>query len=553
MIFHVLGPLEVHTSTGAVLELGTRKSGTVLGVLLLHHNAWVRTDELVAATWQEQAVPASAEANVKTYVSQLRRELPGDNRIEAKPGAYRLRVAPGELDADRARELAVLVRDAIAQGDNAAASGLLHEALSLWRGRPFDGIRLDAALGAADRLDELRRDLEESLAAVALATGDCPAAITALRSLTTKDPLREGAWAMLVRALLAAGRRGEAVAAYRAARTVLADELGVEPGPELAGALADGTAGTARREMPKDTAAFEGRQREVAVLRQVPGGSTVVVDGMSGVGKTALAVHAAHQLDFPDGQLFVGLRAGAVSPADALARLLRGIGVDTVPSDVDERAALWRSELSKRQVLIVLDDAGDDRQVLPLLPGESESLVLVTTRNRGWRLPGEVRIELAPLCGAESFALLRRLAGDRVRNSCRSTAAVVRACGGLPGALLAAAARLQSRPLWTVAELAAWLAGDPDRLLDGIASSYLSLDPRTQLAFRSLGALPAEFDGVLAAHHLGVPPPEACALLEELVDHHLLDTPAAGRYRSHPLVQACSRRVGPAAARVHAA
>lgn len=547
MIFHVLGPIEVHSSTGAVLELGARKSGTVLGVLLLHPNAWVRTDELVAATWQEPAVPVSAEANLKTYVSQLRRELPPD-RIEARPGAYRLRVGPGELDADRAATLATQARDAIARGDHPAAATLIEDALSLWRGRPFEGIGLDEAYSAADRLDELHRDLREILAEVRLATGEGNAAIALLRSLTTQDPLREGAWAMLVRALQAAGRRGEAVAAYRAARTVLADELGIEPGPELAAAL---TAAQPRREMPKDTAVFVGRKPELAALRQVSDGTTVVIDGMSGVGKTTLAVHAAHQLDFPDGQLFVNLRAGALSTADALARLLRGVGVDAIPSDVDERAARWRSELSRRRVLIVLDDAGDDRQVLPLLPGESESLVLVTTRHRGWRLPGELRIALEPLGGKESAALLRHAADDRTESG--ATAGVIRACAGLPSALLTAAARLRSRPLWTMPELASWLAGAPDRLFDGLTTSYLSLDARTQQAFRSLGALPPEFDSPLAAHHLGVPHHDARTLLEELVDQHLLDTPAIGRYRSHPLIRALAQRLAPLSPRVHAA
>lgn len=543
MIFHVLGPLEAHSSTGAVLDLGTRKSGTVLGMLLLHPNAWVRAGELIAATWQEQAVPASAEANLKTYVSQLRRALPsfgGGNRIEGRPGAYRLRVGPGEVDADRAGELAARARDAITRGDHATAAGLLDDALSLWRGRPFEGIELDEAFDAADRLDELHLDLSESLAEVRFATGRRHEAITTLRDVTTRDPLREGAWALLVRALQAAGRHGEAVAAHRAARAVLADELGVEPGPELAGAL---TEAYPRREMPRDIGVFVGREQELLALRQVPGGTPVVIDGMSGVGKTALAVHAAHQLDFPDGQLFVNLRAGAVPVADALGRLLRGVGVAVVPSDVDERAALWRSELARRRVLVVLDDAGDDRQVLPLLPGASESLVVVTTRHRGWRLPGELRIELRPLDSVESAVLLRRVAGVRAE----PVAAVVRACGGLPSALLTAAARLQSRPLWTMRELASWLAGDPGRLLGGLTSSYLSLDARAQWAFRSLGALPPEFDCPLAAHHIGSRPQEVRALLEELVDHHLLDAPAIGRYRSHPLVRELARRVAPVA------
>jgi DNA-binding SARP family transcriptional activator len=544
MIFHVLGPLEAHSSTGAVVDLGTRKAGTVLGVLLLHPNAWVRTEELVSATWQEQAVPAAAKANLKTYVSQLRRALPpfGDgNRIEARPGAYRLRVGRGELDSDRAAELAETARAAISAGDHSTASGLLEDALALWRGRPFEGLALDEACTAAGRLDELRHDIEESLAEVQLASGRRSEAIATLRELTRQDPLREGAWALLVRTLNAAGRRGEAVAAYDGARAVLAAELGVQPGPELAGAF---SAARPRRELPRDVPFLVGRSQELALVRRFPRGALVVIDGMSGVGKTAFAVHAAHRLagDFPDGQLFVNLRAGAVSVGDALARLVRGLGISGVPTDVDELAALWRSEVAGRRVLLVLDDAGDAGQVLPLLPGDGEAAVLITTRQRGWRLPGETRISLEPLCFRESVTLLRQASGRLVGDP----AAVVRACGGLPSALLTAAARFRSRPLWTLDELASWCSA-PGRLLDGLTCSLPGA--AAQRAFRSIGALPPEFDCAAAAHHLGIGRQDAHALLEELVDHHLLDTPAAGRYRSHPLVRELARRAVPAVVR----
>lgn len=549
MIFHVLGPLEAHSSTGAVVDFGTRKAGTVLGVLLLHPNAWVRTDELVRATWPEHAVPAAAKANLKTYVSQLRCVLPpfGDgSRVEARPGAYRLRVGTGELDADRAAELAADARAAIEAGDHLAAAGPLRDALALWRGRPFEGLASDEAFAAAGRLDDLRHDLEESLAEVQLAVGRRSEAIATLRRLTAHDPLREGAWTLLVRTLVAAGRRGEAVAAHRAATAVLADELGVEPGPELTGALTAGTA-RPRREIPRDVPFFVGRAPELALVRQVRSGAPVVIDGMSGVGKTALAVRAAHQLagDFPGGQLFVTLRAGAVSAADALARVLRGLGISGVPADVDERAALWRSELAARRVLLVLDDAGDARQVLPLLPGDEETAVLITTRQRGWRLPGETRISLEPLCRGESEELLRQATGRRAGTA---PTAVVRACGGLPSALLIAAARLLSRPFWTAAELASWCA-DPGRLLGGLTSSSPLLGAAAQRAFRGIAALPPEFDCGQAAQHLGVDRQDARALLEDLVDHHLLDGAATGRYRIHPLVRELARRTVPAGVR----
>lgn len=183
--------------------------------------------------------------------------------------------------------------------------------------------------------------------------------------------------------------------------------------------------------------------------------------------------------------------------------------------------------------------------MLPLLPGDEETAVLITTRQRGWRLPGETRISLEPLGRKDSATLLRQAAGRRAG---AEPTAVVLACGGLPSALLAAAARLLSRPSWTAAELASWCA-DPGRLLDGLTSSASLLGAGAQRAFRSIAVLPPEFDCAQAAHHLGVGRQDARALLEELVDHHLLDTPASGRYRSHPLVRELARRTVPAVVR----
>jgi DNA-binding SARP family transcriptional activator len=529
VLFHVLGPLEARGPEGAVLELGAGKPATVLATLLLHSNAWVRSDQLIEATWHKQVVPASAEANLKTYVSNLRRALP--SRIDSRPGAYRLRVGPGELDAQCVAEQAVVARHALARGAHAAAMPVLEGSLSRWRGKPYEGLAGDAAWAAAERLGELHRELREMLAEAQLALGRPRDAIDTLRVLTTEDPLREGAWTHLVQALEQAGRRSEAVAAYQRARSVLAEELGVEPGPALAEAHRRAIAGSVtkfapRRELPRDVTGFVGRKREIDVLRS---SSIVVIDGMAGAGKTALAVHAAHQLTsrFPDGQFFVDLQASP-EPGEVLGRLLRGIGVVRVPSNMDERAALWRSELTRRRVLLVLDDAVDEHQVSPLLPGDSGSLVVITTRNRGWRLMDSAQISLPPLDDHDSGALFRECVGERF---CVNE--VVRACGGLPGALRAAAARLQSRPLWTGSDLANWIAEEPGCLLGAVTTQ---LTPAEQNAFRALGELPEEFDVRLAARTLGIGTAETRRLLESLVDRHLLDVGV--RYRAHPLVRA---------------
>ncbi|MCO1582055.1 NACHT domain-containing protein [Crossiella sp. SN42] len=546
-IFHILGPVEARDPAGAVLELGARKPVTVLATLLLHPNAWVRVDRLIESTWHEQAVPASAEANLKTYICRLRRLLP--SAIESRPGAYRLLVAPGELDADRVADLAAAARTALAEGAPHRAIALYTEALSAWRGRPFEDLPGAEFQSAADRLEEIRRDLRESLAEAQLAAGEARAAISGLRALTADEPLREAAWTQLVRALHAAGRRAEALATYHQARRVLAEELGVDPGPALAEAhqqaLATPATSHPRRELPRDIPGFTGRTAELTALAGSTPGQTIVLDGMTGAGKTALAVHAAHRLAarYPDGQFFLDLRAHAeappLTPADALARLLRGLGHTAIPADADERAALWRSELSGRRVLLVLDDAADEDQLRPLLPGASASLTLVTTRTRDWRLPGETRYPLNPLSPTESATLFHTATGRPLT----SLTTALTACGGNPGALHTVATQLAIRPQWTAADLADWLASA--QLAPGLTGSYRRLSAGARSAFHALAALPPEFDARQAGQQLGLSHPDTRRLLEELTDHHLLEAPAPNRFQTHPLVRAHARAARP--------
>ncbi|MDA3647192.1 hypothetical protein LZ318_12975 [Saccharopolyspora indica] len=230
MLFHVLGPLAVRGRNGGVMRLGTSKPAVVLATLLLQPNAWVGVDQLIARTWPEAAVPPSAVANVKTYVWRLRGMLP-TARIETGPGSYRLRVAAGELDTDRAADLAAEAERFLARGDATAAATTAARALDLWRGRPFDGLHLPGDWAA--ELDELHRDLRQTLAEARLALGDARRAVGSLRELTAEDPFREESWAALIGALHVLGRRAEALANYREIRKILADELGVPPGPAL--------------------------------------------------------------------------------------------------------------------------------------------------------------------------------------------------------------------------------------------------------------------------------------------------------------------------------
>ncbi|MGW0432183.1 AfsR/SARP family transcriptional regulator [Micromonospora sp. NPDC003197] len=234
MQFHVLGPLEAHTAPGVPVRLHARKPAALLAMLLLNANALVSIEHLINAIWHEQAVPASALRNLRSYVWRLRGEL-GD-RLESLPGGYRLRVLPGELDTDQVTSLATAARLAMSHGAYAEAAGQLADALALWRGRPFDVLTCDAARSEAARLDDLRRDLRELLAEAWLALGRHTDATALLRDLVEEDPLREGTWARLVSALHRAGRPADALAAYDQARRVIVGELGIEPGPDLVAA-----------------------------------------------------------------------------------------------------------------------------------------------------------------------------------------------------------------------------------------------------------------------------------------------------------------------------
>ena len=523
MLFGVLGPIEVHTH-----RLAAGKPATVLATLLLEPGAWVTVDRLVESVWPGGG-PASAVPNLRTYVWQLRRLLPAPERLQGRADAYRIEVAPGDLDTDVVTRLAADARGT----DPQTAISLLERALGLWRGRPFSGVPTPAADAAVARLDELRLDLREHLADRLLEAGRGRDAVAILRQVTTDAPLREAAWARLVRTLHATGQRTEALVAYRRAGDRLETELGVAPGPGLAaaGSVALGEPARprrARRELPRDVR-LVGRADELTAIRR--GGPLVLVDGMRGAGKTALVVHAAHRMaaDHPDGQLFVELR-GSLPAADALVRLLRGIGVPAtdIPDGLDDRAALWRSETSHRRLLVVLDDVADEDQLSPLLPATAESRTVVTTRNRGWHPAHADRIAVEPLDRRSAAALFAAAAGTP------AGASVIRHCGGLPAALIEAAARLRSRPQWTVGRLASELDQDACRILTG---TRRRLDGCRLAAWHALGSLPAEFGVPVAARTLGVSPAAARASLDVLVDRGLLDAAGPDGYRTHVLVR----------------
>jgi tetratricopeptide (TPR) repeat protein/transcriptional regulator with XRE-family HTH domain len=316
--------------------------------------------------------------------------------------------------------------------------------------------------------------------------------------------------------------------------------------PVWAEAAKAGAAPSPRRnDLPADLIDFTGRDTESALVEELlRAAGAVAIDGMPGVGKTSLAVRVAHRLapTYPDGGLYLDLHGftpgqAPLEPQAALGRLLGALDVTHPPAGAAERAALWRSELSRRRALVVLDNAADAEQVRPLLPGAGKSAVLITSRHRLISLDGVPPVSLAPLAAAEAAHLFGRAAGLTVTDE-EAVDQVLRQCGGLPLALRMAGARLRHRPGWTVAVLAERLRDSAGRFDAVFGMSLQQLDPVQRRTFRLLGVLPGDDFAAAAVVALAdLPPGRGADVLEELVDAHLIQEPAPGRYRMHDLIR----------------
>ncbi|MEV7519733.1 tetratricopeptide repeat protein [Streptomyces sp. NPDC091371] len=311
-----------------------------------------------------------------------------------------------------------------------------------------------------------------------------------------------------------------------------------------------------RNDLPRDVPDFTGREAQLAaVLAAVDSDRIVAVDGMAGVGKTCLAVHAAHRLaaDYPDAQLYVDLHGFTegrepMDPDSVLRMLLGALDVpsERVPQEgLEQLAACWRAELAQRRAVVVLDNAADAEQVRPVLPGAGPSVVLITSRNRLLGLDEVPPVSLDVLSTEESAELLTRASGadTRLSQDPESAAEVLRLCGHLPLALRLAAARLRHRPGWTVGVLAERLSQGTGELDAALAMSVRQLDRPQARLYRLLGLLPGgTFDEYLVAALADLPLGSARALLEDLLDAHLVQQPTADRYRLHDLVHQHARR-----------
>ena len=619
MRFRLLGPLEIRAGEDW-LGIGAPKWRSVLAALLINAGQIVSADTLINEVWGETP-PAKAGNLISIYVLRLRRLL-GDTDstllVTRAPG-YLLRLAPGDTDA---QVFEALVREggrAYAAGEPERAAAQLAEALALWHGSPLADVPATTLVETeAERLAELRLDAAELRVRAELACGSHAQVIPELRRLLADHSLRENLWLLLMQALDGAGRHAEALEAYGQARSVLAEELGVDPGAELRryyaellakdealtedtgdapGSISAGTVTASSRpvpsasalaearvarsvpapaQLPADVADFTGREDQVRHLCDLlasggvdadPGAVRIaLVAGSGGLGKTSLAVHAAHRVrgSFPDGQLYVDLLGPTpqpLPPADVLARFLRDLGLDgrEIPVDDDERAARYRTVLAGRRMLVVLDNARDAAQVRPLLPGTASCAVLVTTRSRMPDLASTRLVDLNVLDDDEALALFTKVVGDeRAAAEPEATAELLLACAGLPLAIRICAARLATRSGWTIQAMADRLR-DEHRRLDELRVGDLAVRASFQVSFASLptgtlanGITPADAFRLLglwqgpsisldaAAALFGTPEYLAADALETLVDAHLLESTSPDRYKFHDLLRVYS-------------
>ncbi|HEX8866362.1 MAG TPA: BTAD domain-containing putative transcriptional regulator, partial [Lentzea sp.] len=490
------------------------------------------------------------------------------DRVVTDSGSYLLGLEPGELDSTHFHSAAEEARTAFQRGDAAKSVAIWEEAWTHWRGSPLEDVERAGWLEVeVVRLEEMAASAREEFADARLAAGQLGTVITELGALVRQLPLREGLWQRLILAQHRAGRRAEALETYRTMRGVLVEALGVEPCDEVQRLHQEVLSGTVHRvmrpmQLPPDVENFTGRAAETAelvrLLNRRTRRRTVAITGKAGVGKTALAVRVAHEVGagFRGGHLYVRLGGTSPAPRDpatVLVELLIALGVHphAVPDDLEAQAALYRSQLAARQVLIVLDDAAGMAQVRPLLPGSAESAVLITSRVQLVETDGAHTVHLDVLGQQDAVRLLASIGGqDRLTAEPGAAAEVARYCGNLPLALRIAASRLARRAHWTVGRLADRLACEGTRLNElriddlearaSLALSYQTLTGDQQRAFRLLSLLDVpDFPGWVTGPLLDVADGEE--ITDSLADVHLLESAGPGRYRFHELLRVFGR------------
>ncbi|WP_371572192.1 BTAD domain-containing putative transcriptional regulator [Streptomyces sp. NBC_01314] len=591
----VLGPLEVRAQ-GEDRTPTAPMARRALAVLLLSANRLVSTSALIGELWEFDP-PRLARKTVQTYVYQIRKALkcPGDagDRVRTGPGGYRIDLRPGELDLWEFEHGVVRARTALSEGDPRASAHLLRQALGLWRGEPFAGLDAGPLLAAqiAQIADSRLGALELRITAD-LQLGRHRALVGELHQLTADHPFHEEFAAQLMLAAHRSGQRATALDAFTRLRRRLVDELGIEPSerlqrlqqdvlnealPQPAAVVVAGTApagapspaGAAAPapvpvavpvggRLPLDTPDFTGRVAELTQLSCLTGADTdadagdtaravwsagprvVVVLGAAGVGKSALAVHAAHRMAdrFPDGALHARLHDGADRPRradDVLHTLLRDCGMDpaTLPKNADDLAGMFRSFSAGRSLLVLLDDAAGTDQVLPLLPADGRSLALVTSRVRLPGLPGARAMALGALSADDAAAFFTRVAGAERVSAGDVLGDVTRLMGNFPLSLRAVGEKFAARPMWTLDDLALGLRDEGrlaaelhDEACDVLARAAGAIARLPGALRRALtllaGAGAAPFDMTRARRLLGGSSWDGDSLVGQLLDHHVV-------------------------------
>jgi DNA-binding SARP family transcriptional activator/tetratricopeptide (TPR) repeat protein len=602
--FAVLGPLRAWRGD-AQLDLGPVRQQALLAALLLRPGLTVSRRQLLDGVWGTEP-PGTGAKVIPVYVHQLRRRLspegggPSGSPIVTDRGGYRFDPHGVSTDVARLKEIVAEAHAARDSGDLAAAVRAWSAALDLFHGDPLAGLPGPFAEAERLRLSEHRLALVRDKVECRLRLGRHADVVAELFALSETHPHDESLAALLMRALYAADRRADALSVFAKVRRRLVEEQGAEPGgalrrvheavlradetfltgaPPRARRSADQAPSAAspirrvRNELPVDVGGFTGRDHELGVLLEPPDEQVVTVravDGMAGVGKTALVVRAARALRdrFPDGCLFVDLHGHRAEretarPQHVLRRLLRAVGEigegdDGPAGDLDGLAAAWRAATAALRLIVVVDDASAAGQVRPLLPAGPGSLVLVTSRQRLTGLDADRRVSLAPLDIDEAVGLLTRVVGGPGSGPERAAVReLARLCDRLPLALRIVGARMQSRPSWAWQRMAARLADEEHRLGElavedrsveaAFRVSYDRLAEAERRAFRVLGLSPTvEFDRLALAAMLGVPASDAERVLEDLVEASLVQQSVTGRYRLHDLVAVYARRVAAA-------
>jgi DNA-binding SARP family transcriptional activator len=574
--FRILGPVEVSDDAGELIVLAQRLQRRLVAELLLHARRPRSRPELIAALWGDNPPSGSGGSALRSLVHATRRALGQYGvRLETWPAGYAFLARDDEYDLAAFRDLAGRGQAALDAGDATSAAHLLAEAVRLWRQPHLADLPHTAT--RTRLLDEFRAARADLIDA-RLALGQHRSVLPDLRAMVAADPLHEHGWAQLMTALYCSGSRAEALGCYRDIRKALALGHGIDPGPKLrdlhARILRDDPALLTRvsgprpawtwvplRQLPAPLPDFTGRRAEtMALLSRLSAAKQVVVlRGMAGQGKTALAVHAAQLAvpSFPDGQMWVEL-GGCTDPRDpqeVLGQLIvwaLGHPASSLPPAGPQREALYRSLLAGRRVLVVADGAASAEQVRPLLPGTAGSCVLVTTRGR-LRLDGAAVQELTGMRSADAVELLALTAGrDRVDADLASAESIVASCGYLPLAIRIVGWQAAAGQLAALSELADALA-DPDGRLavltfadESVAArlqaSAAHLDPAAHAALGTLASDSVDGAYLPAATVSALLGPHARGAVASLVDAGLLtDLVGDGGgtvYQLHPLVRA---------------